>query len=90
MPDMTVDVFADSGFGRAALKQLAPVPENFRLYSAGWLGDGPADRSVMEVVGAELRAAKTGPNKGKFSVLVPGTARRVWVSKADMAAVSKK
>lgn len=90
MPDMTVDVFADSDFGRAALKQLAPVPENFRLYSAGWLGDGPADFNVMEVVGAEFRAAKTSPNKGKLSVLVPGTTRKCWVSKADMSAAGKK
>jgi len=90
MPDMTNDVFADSDFGRAALKQLAPIPENFRLYSAGWLGDGPADFNVMEVVGAEFREAKSGPYKGKLSVLVLGSVRKCWVSKADMSASKKK
>ena len=49
MPDMTDDLFARQPFGVAALAKMAPVPENFRLYSAGWVDDKP---EVMRVVGA--------------------------------------
>mgnify|MGYP005750141285 CR=1 FL=1 len=31
---MTIDYFADTDFGREALKKMAPIPENFRLYEA--------------------------------------------------------
>lgn len=82
--DMEKDVFADQSYGKAALKKMAPVPANFRLYAAGWLGKKPEDFDVMEVTGAEFRVAKSGPNKGKLSVLVPGTKRTVYVTKAEM------
>lgn len=80
-----VDIFAPLPFGKAALKKLGPVPENFRLYCAGWLGDRPSEWDTMEVKGAEFRAAKTGPNKGRLTIEVPGTRRTVYVSKAEMA-----
>lgn len=84
--DMQDDVFAEQSYGKAALHKLAPVPENFRLYCAGWLGKKPEDWTVMEVTGAEFRVAKSGPNKGKLSVMVPGTKRTVHVTKAEMKA----
>ena len=65
MPDMTKDVFADQSYGKAALKRMGDVPEIFRLFEAGWLEQKPPFRT-MEVKGAEFRAAKTGPYKGKL------------------------
>ena len=86
--DMEKDVFAEQPYGKAALQKLAPVQENFRLYFAGWLGDDTRDMSVMEVRGAEFRAAKSGRNKGKLSIMVPGTKRTVYVTKSEMTAAA--
>ena len=85
--DMQKDVFADQSYGKVALQKLSPVPENFRLYVAGWLGKTPADFNVMEVSGAQFRTAKSGPNKGKLSMMVPGTKRTVHVTKSEMKTV---
>lgn len=79
------DIFAQQPYGKAALKKLGPVAENFRLYSAGWLGEQPKDWDTMEIKGAEFRAAKSGPNKGKLVIEIPGTRRTVYVSRAEMA-----
>lgn len=86
--DMDEDVFAEQSYGKAALQKMAPVPEGFRLYSAGWLGDKPADWTVMEVTGAQFRVAKSGPNKGKLSIMVPGTKRTVYVTETEMKAAA--
>lgn len=82
--DLREDIFAPHPYGKAALKKLGPVPENFRLYEAGWLGDRPQDADVMEVRGAEFREAKSGPNKGKLSIMVKDTKRTVYVTRAEM------
>lgn len=82
--DMEDDIFAKQPYGKVALEKLAPVPENFRLYRAGWLGDKPEEFTVMEVIGAQFRAAKSGPNKGKLSIMVPGTKRTAYVTEAEM------
>lgn len=74
--DMTIDYFADTEFGKAALKQMNPVPQNFRLYEGESVQMG-----VMRVTGAQFREAKRGPNKGKLSVMVPGTQKTVFVVK---------
>jgi hypothetical protein len=52
MPDMTKDVFADQSYGKAALKRMGDVPENFRLFEAGWMEKKPPFR-LMEVRGAD-------------------------------------
>lgn len=83
--DMSKDIFANCAYGKAALKKLGNVPANFRLYEAGWLGKHPA-REVMEVIGAEFRAAKSGPDAGKLSVKVEGSDRTVYVTKAEIQA----
>lgn len=85
---MDQDLFAEQRYGKIALQKMAPVPENFRLYSAGWLGEKPKDWSVMEVTGAQFRVAKSGPNKGKLSIVVPGTKRTVYVTSTEMNAVA--
>lgn len=88
--DMEQDIFAEQTYGKAALSKLAPVSKNFRLYYAGWLGKRPEDWKEMEVKGAEFRIAKSGPNKGKLSILVPGTRRSVRVTKAEMQAAARQ
>lgn len=88
--DVEVDTFAQTGFGKAALCKMGEVPENFRLYEAGWLGERPEEFSVMEVKGAEFRAAKRGPNKGKLSIIVPGTRRTVYVSREEILAAEQQ
>lgn len=82
--DMTHDIFADQVFGKIALRKLSPVPENFRLYMAGWLGDKPSKTGVMEVAGAQFRVAKSGKNKGKLSIMIPGTKRTAYVTADEM------
>ncbi len=86
--DMEHDVFAEQPYGKLALQKLGAVPENFRLYYAGWLGKKPEDFTVMEVTGAQFRVAKRGPNKGKLSIMVPGTKRTTYVTKDEMKAAA--
>ena len=84
--DMSKDLFAQQPYGKIALAKLAPVPANFRLYQAGWLGDKPGDWEVMKITGAEFRVAKTGKNAGKLSILVKGSVRSTYVTRAEMDA----
>lgn len=84
--DMQKDIFADQSYGKAALKKMGQVPENFRLYAAAWLGDKPEEWSVMKLTGAQFREAKRGPNKGKLSIIIPDTTRSVFVTVAEMDA----
>lgn len=83
--DMSKDTFAATPYGQAALKKLHPVDENFRLYAAGWLGEKQADWTVMKVIGATFRAAKTGKNRGKLVVMVKGSKRTAYVTKEEIA-----
>lgn len=86
MTDMTKDIFATCSYGQIALRKLAPVPEGFRLFSAGWCETKSDDWQTMKVTGAEFREAKAGPNKGQLSIKVPGTERSAYVTKEEMAA----
>jgi hypothetical protein len=84
MPDMDKDLFAEQPYGKLALKRMAPFPAGFRLYEAGWLGEKPEDWKVMKVIGAEFRIAKSGPYKGKLSIMVKGTQRTAHVTRDEM------
>lgn len=86
MTDMSKDIFATCSYGQVALRKLAPVPGNFRLFFAGWLETKSEHWQTMKVTGAEFREAKSGPNKGKLSIKVPGSERSVYVTKDEMAA----
>jgi len=83
---MDEKLFEQYPYGQAALKKIGEVPDNFRLFDAGWLEDKPEDFDTMKIVGAEFRAAKTGPNKGKLTVMVPGSKRTVYVNKSEIQA----
>jgi len=84
MTDMTEKVFEAQAFGKAALHKIGDVHENFRLYSAAWVGDSPCSRDTMRVTGAEFRHAKLGPEKGLLSVMVPNTKRTAYVTKSEI------
>lgn len=86
--DMDKNGFEDTVISRLALEKLAPVAENFRIYAAGWVGNNPKEWRVMDVTGAEFRRAKSGPNKGLLSVMIPGTKRTAYITKEEMAAAA--
>ena len=82
--DMTEKIFETTKFGQAALQKLNHVTNSFRLFDAGWLETKPEDFNIMKVTGAEFRVAKFGKNKGKMTIIVPGTKRTVYVTKAEI------
>lgn len=84
--DMTIDFFARYPFGKIALEKISKlkkngIPDNFRLFEAGWVGN----TSVMRVTGAEFRVARTGPNKGKLAVMIPKTKQTVYVTAEEIS-----
>lgn len=91
MSNETNPMMNDTSFGAAALAKLkGQVSANFRIYSAGVVGGkGLHDWTHMSVVGAEFRVAKRGPDKGKLTVLVPGTSRRLKLTKEEVRAAAK-
>lgn len=80
------DLFKDTTFGQLALAKIKPTSPNFRLYSAGWLGNGN-QRDVMDVTGADFREAKRGPRKGELCIPVPGTARTAYITAGEIQAL---
>jgi len=84
MTDMTIDIFAQQPYGKAALKRFGEVEAGFRLYQAEWLSG--VDRSIMKVTGALFREAKKGKFKGKLSVMVKGTTKLVFVTGDEIKA----
>ena len=79
MANMTIKLFEKYAYGIAAMKKMGEVPENFRLYQCGWVGGGQPDQwHGMQCEGAEFRAAKSGPNKGVLSIMIPGTKRSAY------------
>lgn len=75
-------LFETMPFGKAALKKLGDVPENFRLYYAGWIGDFP-NAHGMQITGAEFERMKRKTTHGKK---IKGTDRSVYVSVAEINA----
>lgn len=81
--DMREDIFAEQSYGKLALQKFAPVDPNFRLYIAGWLGNGK-ERQVMKVTGAVFREALRGVRKGQLVIMVPDTSRSVHLTVEEM------
>jgi hypothetical protein len=91
MGDMTEKIYESHAYGRAALRKLGKISENFRLFDCGWVGGGQPDQWIgMKCIGAEFRIALKGRNKGKLSIIVPGTERTVYVSREEIAAESPR
>jgi len=80
------DLMGSTSFGRAALKKLGPVSENFRIFSAEWVGKTPDGWKFMRVSGAEFRAETKGQDVGSLSVKVPLTTRTVVVTSEEIRA----
>lgn len=76
------DIFAETAFGKAALRKLGAVPENFQLYFAGWLGKMPKDWNEMLIKGRVFGKSRGG----KLDVPMPGTIRRVVVTRDEILA----
>lgn len=83
--DMTTPLFENYAYGKAALKKLGDVPENFRFFMAELSGKYP-NYHGMQLQGCEFRIAKRGPNVGKLSIMVPDTTRTVYVSNKEIKA----
>lgn len=77
MDDMS---WHQTAFGIAALKKMGDIPENFRIYFAGWKGEYP-NYHGMEVTGAEFKRMK---RKTTHGVKIKGTERTVYISKAEI------
>ena len=82
-----LELFAETSYGKLALSKFDNVPENFFIYSCGWLGDISSKGCVMEVTGCEFRVAKSGPHKGKYSIAVKGTERKVYLTSDEVDSV---
>lgn len=78
----TDDPLGQTAYGRAALRKLGAVPQNFRLYSAGWQGKTATARDSMRVAGREFRAGRDG----RLNVPVPGTIQVVIVTADEIRA----
>lgn len=74
----------------AAAKKLGGVAKDFAFFVFEWLGDKPEEWTVMKCTGAVLREAKSGPQKGKKVIEVPGTKRVAYVTESEINAESKK
>ena len=88
MPDMSDDFFGNTAAGKAALaklKTLNTITENFRFFEAENLGV-LSKGTGMRFRGAEFRVAKSGANKGKLAVAVPGSSLTVYVSYEEINA----
>jgi hypothetical protein len=75
---------------QAAIAKLAkqtPLPDNFMIYQAGWIGDMDSDARVMKLEGCEFRVALSGPNKGQLCVPIPNTGRTAWLSVEEIRAL---
>lgn len=81
--DMRQDLFADTTYGKIALQKIGATNPNFRLYSAGWLGDG-RKFEVMSVTGANFRELTRGKLKGQLSIKIPHTSQTVHVTSEEM------
>lgn len=79
------NIFADTPYGKAALKKLAPIEEGFMLFECGWLGSKPSEMTVIKAKGAVFREAKSGKNKGNRAIPVKGTERTVYVTIEEIA-----
>ena len=75
--------FDDTRYGKAALKKMGEVPENFHLYFTERLAGG------IYVIGAVFRKAKSGKNKGQLCIMVDGTKREMFVSNSEIEEQTK-
>lgn len=88
--DMREGIYEKLDFGQLALMKLGEIPENFRLYVAGIKPEPPQEWTHMEVAGAEFREPKSGPNKGKLCIMVPGSRRSLKLMRDELESFRAK
>jgi hypothetical protein len=83
--------FAQETFGKIAFERAGEGNPDFRLYEVGWLETGghPSTWNVLECKGAIFRESARGPRKGQKCIMVKGSKRTVYVTKAEMEAYEK-
>lgn len=73
----------DYPFGKAALKKLGPVPDNFVLFEAESLGPGKG----ALVIGAQFeQLAPATATKGSLNVIIQGTLKKILVTAEECKA----
>lgn len=84
--------FAEETYGKIALEKIGNKDPNFRLYEVGWLetGSRPETWDVMECKGALFRVSTRGARKGQLCIMVPGSKRTAYVTRAEMKAFDEK
>lgn len=85
MSDMTVDTFLEYKSGRIALSKIKDsVSDGFRFYEV----ESIQGTDAIKYTGCEFRLAKSGKNKGKLCVMVDGTKKIVFVTRAELESSS--
>ena len=82
--DMTHKVFETFQYGMIALKHFGDVPENFRIYDAGFEPQPPKLWNGIRVTGAQFEVESEGLNKGKLCKIIPGTIRKCTVTRKEI------
>lgn len=80
------DAFGGSAIERAMINKIGKVQDNFRVYSAGWIGRTPDDWKSMSITGALFEPITRGPRKGRMLKPVVGTKQTVTVTREELAA----
>lgn len=80
------DAFGGTAIERAMINKIGKVPDNFRVYSAGWIGKTPKDWVTMSITGALFEPMARGPRKGRMIKMVAGTKQTVVVSREELSA----
>ena len=82
--DMTHKVYETFQYGIIALKHFGNVPENFRIYEAGFEPQPPQLWNRIKVTGAQFEVETEGANKGKLCKIIPGTIRSCLVTRNEI------
>lgn len=82
------DAFGGTAIERAMINKIGKVPDNFRVYSAGWIGRTPADWKTMSITGALFEPITRGPRKGRMLNPIAGTKQTVSVTREELKAAT--
>lgn len=78
------DAFGGTAIERAMINKIGKMPDNFRVYCAGWIGKTPADWKTMSVAGALFEPITRGKRKGRMLKMIVGTKRSVTVTREEI------
>lgn len=78
---MIPSILDDTAAARAANLKTGNLPPDFMWFEL-FIADSVG---TLGIRGAQMRAAKSGPRKGEFVKVIPGTTITVYVSREDCA-----